>query len=108
MVWWVWGFGCGVLGLWSVGLGLWVRSAGIGALGVGGEGWGFGSGVLEVGGWVCGVGFRLRWVMCEGRGVERYSSRFKNNGFAVMRNCSKGGSYLRLIDLLYHSTLGQE
>ena len=31
-----------------------------------------------------------------------------NNGFAVTRSSSKEGSYLRLIDFLYHSTLGQE
>ena len=31
--------------------------------------------------------------------TERYSSRFKNNCFAVLRSSSKEGSYLRLVDL---------
>jgi len=34
--------------------------------------------------------------------------RFNNSCFAVMRSSSEEGSYLRLVDLLYHSTLGRE
>ena len=32
----------------------------------------------------------------------------KNNCFAVMRSFSEEGPYLRLVDFLYHSTLGRE
>ena len=32
----------------------------------------------------------------------------EDNCFAVMRSSSEEGSYLRLVDLLYHSTLGRE
>jgi hypothetical protein len=35
-------------------------------------------------------------------------SQFKYNCSAVMRSSSKEDSYLRLIDVLYHSTLGRE
>ena len=34
------------------------------------------------------------------------SSQFENNYFTEMCSGSKAGSYLRLIDLVYHSTLG--
>jgi len=37
---------------------------------------------------------------------DRYSSQYKNNCFAEMRSGFEAGSYLRLIDFLYHSTLG--
>jgi hypothetical protein len=41
--------------------------------------------------------------------VTRYRLHsLENNCFAVMRSSSEEGSYLRLVDLLYHSTLGQE
>ena len=36
------------------------------------------------------------------------STRFKIDCFAVMRISSEEGSYVRLVDLLYHSTLGRE
>ena len=36
------------------------------------------------------------------------STRFKIDCFAVMRISSEEGSYLWLVDLLYHSTLGRE
>jgi len=35
-----------------------------------------------------------------------YSSQFKNNHLAEMCSGSEAGSYLRLIDFVYHSTLG--
>ena len=54
-----------------------------------------------------------------GRGVQgsefralrfrvRYSSRFKNNCFAVMRSGSEEGSYFRLVDFYVTQTLGRE
>jgi len=36
----------------------------------------------------------------------RYSSQFENNYFTEMCSGSEAGSYLRLIDFVYHSTLG--
>jgi len=36
----------------------------------------------------------------------RYSSQFKNNYLTEMCSDSEAGSYLRLIDFVYHSTLG--
>jgi len=33
-------------------------------------------------------------------------SQFENNYFTEMRSGSEAGSYLRLIDSVYHSTLG--
>jgi len=36
----------------------------------------------------------------------RYSSQFKNNYFTEICSGSEAGSYLRLIDFVYHSTLG--
>ena len=35
-----------------------------------------------------------------------YSSQFENNYFTEMCSGSEAGSYLWLIDLVYHSTLG--
>ena len=40
------------------------------------------------------------------RGSDRYSSQFENNYFTAMCSGSEAGSYLRLIDFVYHSTLG--
>ena len=37
---------------------------------------------------------------------DRYSSQFENNFFTEMCSSSEAGSYLRLIDFVYHSTLG--
>jgi len=34
------------------------------------------------------------------------SSQFENNYFTEMSSGSEAGSYLRLIDFVYHSTLG--
>ena len=45
-----------------------------------------------------GVGFRVR-----GFG---FSYQFENNYFTEMCSGSEAGSYLRLIDFVYHSTLG--
>ena len=39
------------------------------------------------------------------RGILRYSSQFKNNYFTSMCSGSEAGSYVRLIDFVYHSTL---
>ena len=39
-------------------------------------------------------------------GLLWYSSQFKNNYFTEMCSGSETGSYLRLIDFVYHSTLG--
>ena len=36
----------------------------------------------------------------------RYRSQFQNSFFAEMCSGSEAGSYLRLIDVVYHSTLG--
>ena len=38
--------------------------------------------------------------------LHRCSSQFKNNCFTEMCSGSEAGSYLRLIDFVYHSTLG--
>ena len=38
--------------------------------------------------------------------TDRLSSQFENNYFTEMRSGSEAGSYLRLIDFVYHSTLG--
>jgi len=38
--------------------------------------------------------------------TDRYSSQFENNYFTEMCSGSEAGSYLRLIDFVYHSTLG--
>ena len=38
--------------------------------------------------------------------TDRYSSQLKKNYFTEMCSGSEAGSYLRLIDFLYHSTLG--
>ena len=38
--------------------------------------------------------------------TDRYSSQIKNNYFTEMCSGSEAGSYLRLIDFVYHSTLG--
>ena len=40
------------------------------------------------------------------RCTDRYSSRFENNCFTEMCSGSEVGSNLRLIDFVYHSTLG--
>jgi len=40
------------------------------------------------------------------REAYRYSSQFENNYFTEMCSGSEAGSYLRLIDFVYHSTLG--
>ena len=40
--------------------------------------------------------------------TARYSTRFKNSCVAAMRSSSEEGSYSRLVDLLYHSSLGRE
>jgi len=37
---------------------------------------------------------------------QGYSSQFENNNFAEMCNSSEAGSYLRLTDSVYHSTVG--
>ena len=37
---------------------------------------------------------------------DRYSSQIENNSFTEMCTGSEAGSYLRLIDFVYHSTLG--
>ena len=39
-------------------------------------------------------------------GVGVYSSQFENNYFTEMCSGSEVGSYLRLIDFVYHSALG--
>jgi len=38
--------------------------------------------------------------------TDRCSSQFENNYFTEMCSGSEAGSYLRLIDWMYHSTLG--
>ena len=38
--------------------------------------------------------------------TDRYSSQFENNYFTEVCSGSDAGSYLRLIDFVYHSTLG--
>ena len=38
--------------------------------------------------------------------TDRYSSHFESKCFAEMGSGSGAGSYLRLIDFVYHSTLG--
>jgi len=38
--------------------------------------------------------------------ADRYTSRFENNCLTKMCSGSEAGSYLRLIDFVYHSTLG--
>jgi len=38
--------------------------------------------------------------------VASVKDHFKNNYFAEMCSGSEAGSYLRLIDFVYHSTLG--
>ena len=38
--------------------------------------------------------------------VDRYSYQFENNYFTEMCSGPEAGSYLRLIDFVYHSTLG--
>ena len=40
------------------------------------------------------------------QGCDRYSSQFENNHFTELCSGSEAGSYLRLIDFVYHSTLG--
>ena len=37
---------------------------------------------------------------------RNYSTEFENNYFSEMCSGSEVGSYLRLIDFVYHSTLG--
>ena len=37
---------------------------------------------------------------------DRYSTQFENNYFKEMCSGSEAGSYLRLIDSVYHTTLG--
>ena len=49
---------------------------------------------------VWGVGFRFQ------RGLERGGVQFENNHFTEMYSVSEAGSYLRLIDFVFHSTLG--
>ena len=39
-------------------------------------------------------------------GLNKQSSQFKNNFFTEMCSGSEAGSYIRLIDFVYHSTLG--
>ena len=41
-----------------------------------------------------------------GRAPDRYGSQFENNYFTEMCSGFEVGSYLRLIDFVYHSTLG--
>ena len=38
--------------------------------------------------------------------TDRYSSQFENNYLTELCSGSEAGSYLRLIDFVYHSTLG--
>jgi len=38
--------------------------------------------------------------------TDRYSSQFENNYFTEMCSGSEAGSYVRLIDFVYHATLG--
>ena len=38
--------------------------------------------------------------------TDRYSYQFENNHFTEMCSGFEAGSYLRLIDFVYHSTLG--
>ena len=60
--------------------------------------------------WLCGA--VALWNVLAGRGLirqdctDRYSSQFENNCFTEMCSGSEAGSYLRLIDFVYHSTLG--
>jgi hypothetical protein len=44
-------------------------------------------------------------ALCSG-GLLVCSSQFENNYFIEMCSGSEAGSYLRLIDFVYHSTLG--
>ena len=41
-----------------------------------------------------------------GQEGDRYSSQFENNCFTEMCSGCEAGSYLRLIDFVYHLTLG--
>ena len=38
--------------------------------------------------------------------IDRYSSQFNSNDFTEMCSASKAGSYLRLIDFEFYSTIG--
>jgi len=42
----------------------------------------------------------------QNEGTDRSSSQFENNYFTEMCSGSEAGSYLRLVDLVYHSTIG--
>ena len=44
--------------------------------------------------------------MCASFAQQRVGVQFKKNYFTEMRSDSEAGSYLRLIDFVYHSTLG--
>jgi len=46
------------------------------------------------------------WAAATESCTDRYSSQFENNYFTEMCSGSEAGSYVRLADFLYHSTLG--
>ena len=48
---------------------------------------------------------RARFISVNNNG-RGYSSQFENNYVTEMCSGSEAGSYLRLIDFVYHSTLG--
>jgi len=59
----------------------------------------------------CGLDFRVKvlktlYVVPSSFGSGLLEDEFKNNYFTEMCSGSKTGSYLRLIDFVYHSTLG--
>ena len=45
-------------------------------------------------------------LCCKSRSTAVLCSQFENNYFTEMCSGSEAGSYLRLIDFVYHSTLG--
>ena len=65
-------------------------------------------GRVEVGEGVVGVGLRRLGVRAHPRRVRGpgVAFRFENNCFTEMCSGSEAGSYSRLIDFVYHSTLG--
>ena len=46
------------------------------------------------------------WQLSSHTRIFMYSSQFENNYFTEMCSGSETGSHLRLIDFVYHSTLG--
>ena len=81
----VWSLGFGVWGGWVLGFGFWVLGFGVWGLRFG---WDFGLGVWGLGLKVHGVSFRSQglelWVYRVVFSPAELSSRFENNGFAVM------------------------